>query len=69
MKACQDVMGHNAISECFTRTVRVVGKEKHLRCQLCVVHQVLQWIAATELIEQSRQVADDSRRVRRVDVP
>lgn len=69
MKAYQDVMGHNAVSKCITKTVRLFGKHKCLRCQLRVVHQVLQWIAAAEFIQQSRQIADDSRRVRCVNVP
>lgn len=40
-----------------------------LRGQLCVVDQVFQWVAAAELVQQSRQVADDGGGVGRVDVP
>ena len=30
-----------------------------LRCQLSVVDEVLQWVAAAELVQQSGQVADE----------
>lgn len=39
------------------------------RGQLCVVDQVLQWVAATELVQQAGQVTDDGRWIRCVDVP
>lgn len=40
-----------------------------LRGQLRVVDQVFQWVAAAELVQQARQVADDGGGVGRVDVP
>lgn len=40
----------------------------HSRCQLRVVDQVLQRVTTAELIQQTREVADDRRRVWGVDV-
>lgn len=40
----------------------------NLRSQLWVIDQILQWVATAEFIQQPRQVADYSRRVRGVNI-
>ena len=42
---------------------------RDLRGQLCVVDQVFQWVTAAKLVEQTGQVADDSGRIRCINVP
>lgn len=59
----------NALNNCWKLSFESVANfGSNLRCQLWVIDQILQRVATAEFIQQPRQVADYSWRVRGVDI-